>query len=264
MNDKIIRANVPNTFKNNILICKLLYFINILCYVIFQLPVLFIGILLYPLYGKNIIHKLHNTSLFLLDKIFLQVKILNSYTYSKKKHILLSNHTSSSDGYLRYFVPYNFLCIVKKSLFYVPFLGQVFWLLNFIFIKRDDKNSKNNTKNKITQKINENNIVQIFPQGTREKNKFFKNNEILLKKGSIEIALKTNVSIVLCYHNIGDRIDDENKVINFHKKVYAICSNTILLPNEYNELPIEEKVNILYKNIYDEFIRLEKIVLDKI
>ena len=49
MNDKIIRANVPNTFKNNILICKLLYFINILCYVIFQLPVLFIGILLIPI-----------------------------------------------------------------------------------------------------------------------------------------------------------------------------------------------------------------------
>lgn len=50
------------------------------------------------------------------------------------------------------------------------------------------------------------------------KNKFFKNNEIVLKRGSIEIALKTNVPIVLCYHNIGDRIDDEKKVIHFHKK----------------------------------------------
>ena len=165
---------------------------------------------------------------------------------------------------MRHIIPYKNVSIVKKSLFYIPFLGQVFWLLSFIFIKRDDKKSRNNTKNKIIQKLNENYIVQLFPQGTREKNKFFKNNEIVLKKGSIEIALKTNVPIVLCYHNIGDRIDDENKVIHFHKKVYAILSNPILLPNEYNELPIEEKVNILYKIIYDEFIRLEKIVLDKI
>ena len=54
-----------------------------------------------------------------------------------------------------------------------------------------------------------------------------------------------------------------DQVINFHKKVYAICSNPILFPNEYSELPLEERVNILYKIIYDEFIRLEKIVLDK-
>jgi 1-acyl-sn-glycerol-3-phosphate acyltransferase len=252
--------------ENINLIGKILYYANILCYIIFQIPVLLFGILLFPLFKTKLIDRLHNTSLFLLDKMFLQITFLNKHNYDNKNYILLCNHTSSSDGYLRYFVPNKFLCIciVKNSLFYIPFLGQVFWFLNFIFIKRDNKNSRNNTKSKITQKLNANNIVQLFPQGTREKNKLFINNEIILKKGSIEIALMTNVPILLCYHNIGDRIDDENKVINFHKKVYAIYSNTIILPNEYSELPIEEKVNKFYNIIYDEFIRLEKIVLDKI
>ena len=59
---------------------------------------------------------------------------------------------------------------------------------------------------------------------------------------------------------INDIIDDKNKLIHFDKEVYAIWSNPILLPNEYNELPIEEKVDLLYKIIYDEFIRLEKEV----
>jgi len=177
---------------------------------------------------------------------------------------LLANHSSSCDGYLRYKIAYKNVSIVKKSLFYIPFLGQVFWFLNFIFIKRNDKNSRNNIRNKIIQNLNKNIIVQLFPQGTREKNKFFKNNEIVLRKGSLKIALETNVPIVLCYHNIGDRINDYNKVIHFHKKIYVIFSNPLLLPNKYSELPIEEKVNILYKIIYDEFIRLEKIVLDNI
>lgn len=251
-----------NSSKN--LICKSIYFTNILCYITFQIPVLFIGVLLYPFFKNSVTHLLHNLTLFILDKMFLQTRMLNKYPYNNnKKHILLSNHTSSSDGYIRYIVPCNFICVIKKSLFYVPFLGQVFWLLNFILVKRDDVNSRNNTKNKIKQKLNENNIIQLFPQGTREQNKFFKNNEIILKKGNIEIALETNAPIVLCYHNIGDRIDDKNKVIHFHRKVYYIFSNPILLPNEYNELPMEEKVNILYKIIYDEFSRLEKIVLDK-
>jgi acyl-lipid omega-6 desaturase (Delta-12 desaturase) len=239
-------------------ISSIFYYINLLLYISLQYPVLLCK-LINPFCDVN---RLYNNSLLLLDNLFLQINLLNNYPNSNN-HILLVNHSSSCDGYLRHRIPYKNVSIVKKSLFYIPFLGQVFWLLNFIFIKRDDKNSRNNTKNKIIQKLKENNIVQLFPQGTREKNKFFKNNEIVLKKGSIEIALETNVPIVLCYHNIGDRIDDEKKVINFHKKVCAICSNPILFPNEYSELPLEERVNILYKIIYDEFIRLEKIVLDK-
>ena len=197
--------------------------------------------------------------------MFLQITLLNKYPYNNNnKIILLCNHNSSSDSYLRHLFPYNFISLAKISIFYIPFLGQVFWLLNFIFVKRDDKTSRNNTKNKIIQNLNENIIVQIFPQGTREKNKSFKNNEIILKKGSIEISLNTNTPIVLAYHNIGDRIDDENKLICFHKKVYFIYSDPIILPNEYCDLSIEEKVDKLYKIIYDEFIRLEKIILDKL
>jgi acyl-lipid omega-6 desaturase (Delta-12 desaturase) len=253
--NKYIRLDeVENKYTSS-----MFYFINLFIYVSLQILVLLCK-LVNPFCDVN---NLYNNSLLLLDRWFLQISLLNNYP-NCNKHILLVNHSSSCDGYLRHIIPYKNVSIVKNSLFYIPFLGQVFWLLNFIFIKRDARSSRNNTKNKIIQKLNENNIVQLFPQGTREKNKFFNNSEIVLKKGSIEIALETNVPIVLCYHNIGDRIDDANKTIHFHKKIYAVCSNPIILPNEYSELLIEEKVNILYKIIYDEFIRLEKIVLDKI
>ena len=254
-NNKYIRLDEVENYKYT---SKLFYYINLILYALIQLPVVLCK-LINPFCDVN---KLHNYSLSLLDNWFVQINVLNNYP-SCNSHLLLLNHSSSSDGYVRYKNTYKNVSIVKDALFYVPFLGQVFWLLNFIFIKRDDKNSRNNSRNKIIQKLNENTIVQLFPQGTRQKNKFFKNNEIVLKKGSMEIALITNVPIVLCYHNIGDRVDDENALIHFHKKVYAVCSNPIILPNEYSELPIEEKVDKLYKIIYDEFIRLEKIVLDK-
>jgi 1-acyl-sn-glycerol-3-phosphate acyltransferase len=197
--------------------------------------------------------------------MFLQTTCLNKYpNINNKTHLLLGNHTSSSDSHLRYIVPYVTVTIVKNSLFYVPFLGQVCWLLNFIFIKRESKNSRNNTKNTIIEQINNGVSIQLFPQGTREQNKSFQNNEIVLKKGSMEIAILTNVPIVLWYHNIGDRVDDKNKMIHLHKKVYAILSDPITLPSEYSELPLEEKVDKLYEIIYSEFTRLEKIVSDKI
>ena len=49
-----------------------------------------------------------------------------------------------------------------------------------------------------------------------------------------------------------------------NKKVYAIFSEPMIFPTEYNELPLQEKIDIFYKIIYDEFTRLEKIVLDKV
>ena len=254
-NNKYIRLDEVENYKYTSKIC---YYINLILYALIQLPVILCK-LINPFCDVN---NLHNNSLSLLDNWFLQINFLNNYPICNV-HIALANHSSSCDGYLRHKHRYKMVSIIKDALFYVPFLGQVFWLLNFIFIKRDDKNSRNNSRNKIIQTLNENTIVQLFPQGTRQKNKFFKNNEIVLKKGSMEIALITNVPIVLCYHNIGDRVDDENALIHFHKKVYAVCSNPIILPNEYSELPIEEKVDKLYKIIYDEFIRLEKIVLDK-
>lgn len=256
-NNKYIRIDEVENYEYS---SSIFYYINLILYILLQIPICLCK-LINPFCDVN---NLYNNSLLLLDKFFLQTIRLNNYPTCNNKHILLVNHSSSSDGYLRYNIPYKNTSIIKNSLFYIPFLGQVFWLLDFIFIKRNDKNSRNNVKNKIIQKLNENYIIQVFPQGTRERNKFFKNNEIVLRKGSIEIALERNVPIVLSYHNIGDRIDDKNKLIHFHKKVYAISSNPILLPNEYSELQIEEKVNVLYKIIYEEFIRLEKIVLDKI
>jgi len=242
----------------------ILYYTNLLLFITFQIPVCLIGAILYPVYGKIVTHNLLNLSFNILDRMFLQITHLNKYpNINNKTHLLLGNHTSSCDGYLRYIVPYDTVTIVKNSLFYVPFLGQVLWLLNFIFIKRESKNSRNNTKNKIIEKINNGISIQLFPQGTREQNKSFQNNEIVLKKGSMEIAILTNVPIVLWYHNIGDRVDDKNKMIHLHKKVYAILSDPITLPSEYSELPLEEKVDKLYEIIYSEFTRLEKIVSDK-
>jgi 1-acyl-sn-glycerol-3-phosphate acyltransferase len=242
---------------------KLLYFTNLFLYVTLQLPVLVISLPLYPFYGKDVLDKIYNISIFILDKLFVKINFLNDYPYNNN-HILLVNHTSSVDGYLRHILKNYSVSVIKESLFFIPFLGQLYWLMGMIFIKRNNKNSRINTRKKMLSALNKNNIVHLFPQGTREKNKRFYKNEILLRKGSIEIAVENNIPIVLCYNNIGDRVDDINKVIHLNKKVYAIISNIILLPEEHNDKPFEEKVDILYKIIYDEFCRLEKIVLDKV
>lgn len=237
---------------------KCLYYLNAILYILLQCPI----ILAYPFVGIDTLNELYNVTLLILDYLFVQIEFLNEYP-DHKKHFLLVNHTSTCDGYLRPKIKTNSVSIIKHSLFYVPFIGQVFWLLDFIFVKRDDKNSRNNTKDKMIQKINENIIVQVFPQGTRERKKRFDTNEIILKKGSIQLAIENNIPIVCSYHNIGDRVDDEKKCIYTDKKVYEMSSGPLSLPDSSNELPLEQKVDLFYKMIYDEFCRLEKIVTEK-
>jgi len=242
---------------------KILYYINLLSYFLLQIPVLIISIPLYPFYGKLIVHKLYNITLFLLDKLFLQIHFLDDKKIDNTPCLLLLNHGSSCDSYIKYFAPTVIISIAKNDIFYYPLLGQVFWMLDYIFVKSRDKNSRNDAKNKMIENFKKNTIVQLFPQGKRERNKLFQQNEIILKKGSIEVAIKHNIPIILVYHNIGDKVDDFTQIMYLNKKVYATRSNLMVLPNEYNELPVEEKVDIFYKMIYDEFTRLEKIVLDK-
>ena len=241
---------------------QIYYYSNALLYIFLQIPNLFIGILLYPFYGNIVLWKMYNLSLYITNYLFINITILNQYPILTP-HILLVNHTTYCDTYLGLIFDKPYKTIIKKQALFFPIIGQLLYMLDMIFVDRDNTKSKNTTKQLIATNAKQI-ITIIFPQGTREPTKRFNNNEIVLKKGSIEIAIEHNIPIVLGYHNLHNKIDDVKQRLYINKKVYAICSNPILLPNEYNELPIEEKVNILYKIIYDEFIRLEKIVLDKI
>lgn len=239
-----------------------LYWLNLCMFSAFQIPVLVVGILTYPIFGNRVTNAMYNLSLRVLDYLFLQVKPLNTCTV-RNGHMLLVNHSTSVDGYLRHFIPIQSVTVIKDSLFYIPFLGQIFWLLGFIFIQRDSPKSRDATRQKIAHQIKRNKIVQIFPQGTREPGKLFKTNDISLKRGCIAIALEADVPIVLIYHNTGDRIDDARQLIHFNKPVYAISSEPMRLPTEHANLPIDKQVDIMYGLIYQEFIRLEQRVLDE-
>jgi hypothetical protein len=73
----------------------------------------------------------------------------------------------------------------------------------------------------------------------------------------MRVALDADVPIVLVYHNIGDRVDDENRAIHWNQRVCAISSGPIKLPEVYRERSMEEKTELLYQTIYDEYARME-------
>jgi hypothetical protein len=103
-------------------------------------------------------------------------------------------------------------------------------------------------------------ITIIFPQGTREPTKTFASGGVLLKRGSIEVAVANNIPVVIGYHNLHHRICDKTHTLHRERRVYAITSGVICLSEDERALPLEQRVGVLHNRIYDEFRRLEKIV----
>ena len=58
----------------------------------------------------------------------------------------------------------------KKSLLWIPFFGQLYWLTGNILIDRNNRSKAHDTISQVVDKIKERNIsVWMFPEGTRSR-----------------------------------------------------------------------------------------------
>ena len=107
--------------------------------------------------------------------------------------LFVGNHKSMLDiPALIKHVNFPIAFIGKKSLRKVPFLSWWMILLDCLFLDRE--NPKNALKSIIRgiEKLNNNESLVIFPEGTRSKT----NTILPFKKGSLKLATKSNVTIV--------------------------------------------------------------------
>ena len=107
--------------------------------------------------------------------------------------IFVGNHTSLLDPPLIIAtLPSHPVFMAKRELAYVPFLGWVIWLADFIFINRAHRGDAIKSLELAAQRIRDGQSIAAFPEGTRSRT-----GELLpFKKGVFNLAWEAQVPMI--------------------------------------------------------------------
>jgi 1-acyl-sn-glycerol-3-phosphate acyltransferase len=114
--------------------------------------------------------------------------------------VYICNHQNSYDIFtVSGAVQPGTVSVGKKSLKWIPFFGQMYWLTGNILIDRKNKNKAMNTIDTTAKKIKEKKLsVWLFPEGTRS----YGRGLLTFKTGAFRTAVKAEVPIVpVCASN---------------------------------------------------------------
>ncbi len=107
--------------------------------------------------------------------------------------IFLSNHISTLDIWVLVPVlPPSTRFVSKRSIFWIPVLGQAMALAGFIGIDRKDRSSAIRSLSRAAEKVRGGASVVLFPEGTRSRD----GKLARFKRGSFHFALEARVPVV--------------------------------------------------------------------
>ncbi|QFU24598.1 1-acylglycerol-3-phosphate O-acyltransferase [Shewanella eurypsychrophilus] len=145
----------------------------------------------------------HRDNVHMLAKIFsyaapvLGIKVIVRKPEAKVQEepcIYLANHQNNFDMFTHTAaVPKGTVSLGKKSLAWVPFFGQIYWLSGNILIDRKNRNRAFETMAQTAKKIKDKCLsVWIFPEGTRSRGKGL----LPFKSGAFHTAIEAGVAMV--------------------------------------------------------------------
>lgn len=113
---------------------------------------------------------------------------------SKSPCVFLANHQNNYDLFTHTAaVPKGTVSLGKKSLAWMPFLGQIYWLSGNILIDRKNRSRAFATMAQAAKKIKERCLsIWIFPEGTRSRGKGL----LPFKSGAFHTAIEAGVAMV--------------------------------------------------------------------
>jgi 1-acyl-sn-glycerol-3-phosphate acyltransferase len=108
-----------------------------------------------------------------------------------KGRVFVMNHQSQADICSLYYLNTLFVWISKKSVTYIPGVGQIMQLSGHILLERKGKASIKAMYAESKDRLSKGKNIFIFPQGTRERTKV-----LPFKHGAFSIAVSEQVDIV--------------------------------------------------------------------
>ena len=119
--------------------------------------------------------------------------------------VIIANHQSNYDLYvLGRVVPPRTVSIGKKSLKWVPFFGQLYWLAGNVLIDRGNANKAKQAMLETTETLQQRDTsIWVFPEGTRNLGKGL----LPFKRGAFQMAIAAGVPIVpVCVSSYAGRL----------------------------------------------------------
>lgn len=134
------------------------------------------GVILTPLFGIKVITRQSKA-----------VKNLGSSVY-------IANHQNNFDVLAAGdVVQYKTVTVGKKSLAWIPFFGQLYYLTGNILLDRDNKSKARDTLSQIVDIMNKKDIsIWMFPEGTRSRGRGL----LPFKTGAFRTAIAAKVPII--------------------------------------------------------------------
>lgn len=162
----------------------------------------------------------------------------------RQGRVVVINHSSLLDVPLGALVaPVASTPIAKMELWRVPGLGQVLWLVGFVFIERQDHQQAIDTVRRVAERVREERLTVWFaPEGTRltELGRF--------KLGAFRMARDAGVPIVpLVLHGAGDLMPP---------RAWRVRPGEIVLEiKPAREVPDDVELRIFANALHDDYAR---------
>lgn len=132
------------------------------------------------------------------------------YNYASLKGVsscvYVANHQDNIDLFVcGRVVPKRTVSIGKKSLRYIPFFGQLYWLAGNIFIDRKNSSQSKDTMNSSTQALTtKDTSIWVFAEGTRNRGQKL----LPFKKGAFVMAIEAGVPVIpICVSSYAAHLD---------------------------------------------------------
>jgi 1-acyl-sn-glycerol-3-phosphate acyltransferase len=138
----------------------------------------------------------------------------------------------------------------KKSLKWIPFFGQMYWLTGNILIDRNNSSKAMNTIALTAKKIKDKQLsVWLFPEGTRSNGK----GVLPFKTGAFRTAIQANVPVVpVCVSNTHGKI----KLNRWNNGKLIIELLPAVEVNTDEQVSIRELTNSVRQKMSDKIIEL--------
>jgi len=228
--------------------------------IIFILPIVIITIVVGML--VSIARPFHRNNTYTVSQFLcklaplfgIKVIVRVPHDISNTPKVMIANHQNSFDVVtISAGVTPGVVSLGKKSLIWVPFFGQLYWLTGNILIDRNNKSKAIGTIAQTANKMMAKKLsLWIFPEGTRSNGRGL----LPFKTGAFHTAIQANVDVVPIVMNSTDHI----KLNRWNNGTVIIESLPAMPVSEMDKNNVRDIAKLAHKNMKEALVRLDEEV----